>query len=167
MDRRGEHLSSEERGVIFAEHGRGSSQRVIGALIGRPASTIGRELARGRQDDGSYCPQAGRLVHEVRRKAPLALTASTPLRTSARALSRRQIFSHRWTVRIRQSGYARVGHLQTVKELPSGNARVGFEPGFQCLGHRFQRIRHGSVSGLRGLGPRRGAGPPRWSARQP
>lgn len=67
MDRRGKHLSSEERGVIFAEHGRGSSQRVIGALIGRPASTIGRELARGRQDDGSYCPQVGRLVHEVRR----------------------------------------------------------------------------------------------------
>ena len=67
MDRRSKHLSSEERGVIFTEHSRGSSQRLIGALLGRPASTIGRELSRGQQDDGSYCPHAGRLVYEVRR----------------------------------------------------------------------------------------------------
>ena len=67
MDIRNKHLNSEERGVIFAEHSRGSSQRSIGGLLGRPASTIGRELARGQQDDGSYCPQAGRLTYEVRR----------------------------------------------------------------------------------------------------
>jgi IS30 family transposase len=67
MDRRSKHLSSEERGVILAEHSRGSSQRSIGGLLGRPASTIGRELLRGQQDDGSYCPHAGRLVYEVRR----------------------------------------------------------------------------------------------------
>ena len=66
MDRRSKHLSSEERGVIFAEHRRGSSQRSIGGLLGRPASTICRELARGRQNDGSYCPQDGRLVYGVR-----------------------------------------------------------------------------------------------------
>lgn len=34
MDRRSRHLSSEERGVISAEHNRGSSQRSIGALPG-------------------------------------------------------------------------------------------------------------------------------------
>jgi len=68
MDRRSKHLSSEERGVIFAEHIRGSSQRVIGQLLCRPASTICRELARGRQDDGSSCPQAARLVYDVRRR---------------------------------------------------------------------------------------------------
>ena len=38
MDRRSKHLSSEERGVILAEHCRGSSQRAIGRLLGRPAS---------------------------------------------------------------------------------------------------------------------------------
>ena len=53
MDRRSKHLNSEERGVIFAEHQRGTSQRGIGMLLGRPASTIGREIARGRQDDGT------------------------------------------------------------------------------------------------------------------
>jgi len=42
----------EERGVILAEHNRGSSQRLIGQLLHRPASTICRELARGRQEDG-------------------------------------------------------------------------------------------------------------------
>ena len=68
MDRRSKHLSSEERGVIFAEHIRGSSQRVIGLLLRRPASTICRELARGRQDGGSSCPQAARLVYDVRRR---------------------------------------------------------------------------------------------------
>jgi len=67
MDTRCKHLSSEDRGVIFAEHNRGSSQRVIGELLSRPASTICRELSRGRQEDGSYCPQAGRLVYDVRR----------------------------------------------------------------------------------------------------
>jgi len=67
MDRRSKHLSSEERGVILAEHNRGSSQQAIGVLLDRSASTICRELARGRQDDGAYCPQAARLVYDVRR----------------------------------------------------------------------------------------------------
>jgi IS30 family transposase len=33
MDIRSKHLSSEERGVILAEHNRGSSQRSIGELL--------------------------------------------------------------------------------------------------------------------------------------
>ncbi|NQW13142.1 MAG: helix-turn-helix domain-containing protein, partial [Rhodobacter sp.] len=40
MDIRSKHLSSEERGVILAEHNRGSSQRLIGQLLHLPASTI-------------------------------------------------------------------------------------------------------------------------------
>jgi IS30 family transposase len=67
MDRRSKHLSSEDRGVILAEDLRGSSQRAIGALLGRAASTICRELERGRQDDGSYSPQSARLVCDLRR----------------------------------------------------------------------------------------------------
>jgi IS30 family transposase len=61
MDIRSKHLSSEDRGVILAEHNQGSSQRSIGQLLHRPASTICRELARGRQEDGCYCPQAAGL----------------------------------------------------------------------------------------------------------
>ncbi len=68
MDRQNKHLSGEDRGVIFAEHIRGSSQQMIGRLLGRPASTISRELARGRQDDGAYCPHAARVVYDERRK---------------------------------------------------------------------------------------------------
>jgi IS30 family transposase len=60
MDIRSKHLSSEDRGVILAEHNRGSSQRLIGQLLHRPASTICRELARGRQEDGCYCPELAR-----------------------------------------------------------------------------------------------------------
>ena len=68
MDIRSKRLSSEDRGVILAEHNRGSSQRLIGQLLHRPASTICRELARGRQEDGSYCPQAARNVSTTLRQ---------------------------------------------------------------------------------------------------
>ncbi|MBL9064626.1 helix-turn-helix domain-containing protein, partial [Tabrizicola sp.] len=49
-------------GVFFAEHRRGTSQREIARLLGRSASTICRELSRGRVSPGSgsgsrYCPQ--------------------------------------------------------------------------------------------------------------
>ena len=64
MDRPSKHLSWAERGVIGAELGRGSSQGVIGRLLGR---TICRELARGRQVGGSCCPTSVRHVHDARR----------------------------------------------------------------------------------------------------
>ena len=51
MDKLYRHLDSEDRGVILAEHRRGASLREIGGLLGCAASTIGRELARGRLDD--------------------------------------------------------------------------------------------------------------------
>ena len=70
MDIRNKHLSSEDRGVILAEHNRGSSQRLIGQLLHLPASTICRELARGRQEDGFYCPQAARQAYDARRALP-------------------------------------------------------------------------------------------------
>lgn len=74
MERRGRHLDCGERAVIFAEHRRGASQREIARLLGRSASTICRELARGRVSPGSeggsgsgYCPQAGQQRHDRRR----------------------------------------------------------------------------------------------------
>ncbi|MBL9062130.1 helix-turn-helix domain-containing protein, partial [Tabrizicola sp.] len=48
MEGRGRHLDACERAVIFAEHRRGTSQREIARLLGRSASTICRELSRGR-----------------------------------------------------------------------------------------------------------------------
>jgi len=59
MDRRYKHLDCEERGVIFAGHRRGSNLRQIGRLLGRHASTIGRELVRGAASAG-YDPQVAR-----------------------------------------------------------------------------------------------------------
>ena len=66
MDIRFKDRSSEDLGMILAEHNRGSSQRLIGQLLYRPASTICRELARGRQEDGCYCPQAARQAYDAR-----------------------------------------------------------------------------------------------------
>ena len=53
--------------MIFAEHRRGSSLRAIGLQLGRSASTIGREIARGRGTDGGYNPVVGRQNYDARR----------------------------------------------------------------------------------------------------
>ena len=71
MDRRYKHLNSEERGVIFAEHRRGASLRSISELLGRHASTISRELRRGRANavpDQPYCPQISAAGYRARRQ---------------------------------------------------------------------------------------------------
>ena len=71
MDRRYKHLNGEERGVILAEHRRGASLQAIGLLLGRSASTIGRELRRGRPDGlpaQPYCPQFGGAAYRARRQ---------------------------------------------------------------------------------------------------
>jgi IS30 family transposase len=61
------HLSCAERAVVFAEDRRGASQREIARLLGRSASTICRELRRGRGREESYCPQRSTEEHERRR----------------------------------------------------------------------------------------------------
>ena len=60
------HLSHSERAVVFSEACRGSSQREIARLLGRSASTICRELRRGREarKAGSYCPERGFCAYE-------------------------------------------------------------------------------------------------------
>ena len=71
MDRRYKHLNGEERGVILAEHRRGASLRAIGFLLGRSASTIGRELRHGRLEGAPsrpYCAQRGGAGYRARRE---------------------------------------------------------------------------------------------------
>jgi IS30 family transposase len=84
MDRRYKHLNSEERGVIFAEHRRGSSLRSIGSLLGRSPSTVGREISRGRGTDGRYSPEAGRRSYDacrLRSRKPRRLVEGSALHT--------------------------------------------------------------------------------------
>jgi len=71
MDKRYKHLNVEEHGVILAEHRRGASLRAIGELLGRSASTIGRELGRGRPErkpTQPYCAHLGGERYWARRK---------------------------------------------------------------------------------------------------
>ena len=84
MDRRYKHLNIEERGVIFAEHRRGSSLRSIGSLLGRSPSTVGREISRGRGTDGRYSPEAGRRSYDacrLRSRKPRRLVEGSALHT--------------------------------------------------------------------------------------
>lgn len=67
MDGQYKHLDAEERGVIFAEHRRGSSLRQIGRLMGRHHGTIGRELMRGALPCG-YDPQVARQARDAARR---------------------------------------------------------------------------------------------------
>ena len=64
MERRYKHLNAEERGVILAEHRRGSSLRQIGRLLGRHHSTIGLELTRGAAP-GGYDSQVARQARDA------------------------------------------------------------------------------------------------------
>jgi IS30 family transposase len=62
MDKRYKHLNGEELGMILAEHRRGASLGAIGAWPGCRASTVGRELGRGRPEGDPaqpYCAQGG------------------------------------------------------------------------------------------------------------
>ena len=66
MERHYKHLDAGERGVILAEHRRGSSLRQIGCLLGRHHATIELALTRGAAP-GGYDPQFARLAHDVAR----------------------------------------------------------------------------------------------------
>jgi len=71
VDKRSKHLNGEERGVILSEHRRGASLGAIGSLPGCRASTIGRELRRGRPEVDPaqpYCAQLGGGRYRARRK---------------------------------------------------------------------------------------------------
>jgi IS30 family transposase len=119
MDRRSKHLSSEELGVILAEHNWGSSQRSIGGLLGRLASTIWRELARGRQDDGRYCPQGGRLVYDVRRERCRRQRKLAP-GSAAYRFVRDHLIYHRWSPE-------QIAHRLRVMKPDDPSARVRHE----------------------------------------
>jgi len=67
MERHYKHLDAEERGVILAEHRRGSSLRQIGRLLGRHHGTIGLELVRGAAP-GGYDPQVARQARDAARR---------------------------------------------------------------------------------------------------
>jgi IS30 family transposase len=64
MEKHDKHLNAEERGVILAEHQRGSSLRQIGRIVGRHHGTIGLELTRGATPDG-YDPHVARLARDA------------------------------------------------------------------------------------------------------
>ena len=56
MDRRYQHLSSEERGAILAAHTDNKSARAIARMLGRTVSTVARELKRGLDPDAGGSP---------------------------------------------------------------------------------------------------------------
>ena len=70
MGRSYQHLSDQERAAIMIQAGEGQSARAIARSLGRHVSTVSRELARGRDDGGSYCAtRAAAAYRQGRRRA--------------------------------------------------------------------------------------------------
>jgi IS30 family transposase len=68
----GRFLSPHEREEIAVRHAAGSSARQIAGVLNRSASTISRELARNRADDGRYKPLVAQARTEARARRPKA-----------------------------------------------------------------------------------------------
>ena len=71
MDRRYQHLSSEERGAILAAYTDNKSARAIARMLGRNVSTVARELKRGLDPDDEamrYCPTRAAQGYRLRRQ---------------------------------------------------------------------------------------------------
>lgn len=64
------HLDFHERVDIYLMKREGATQLEIGDHLGRPASTIGRELDRNSKSDGSYCPIFADELAKRRRRRP-------------------------------------------------------------------------------------------------
>ena len=62
------HLTIEEREKLYLLHGQGKSLHAIGRALNRSASTISRELKRGRCWRNPYLPHRAQIRYEKRRK---------------------------------------------------------------------------------------------------
>ena len=74
------HLSSKERVLISHYHDNGISVSEIGRLIGRPKSTVSRELSRN-SNQRSYTPKTAKKRYLVRRQKPSKIDQHTILKT--------------------------------------------------------------------------------------
>ncbi len=90
MGKRYGQLRVEERVEIYRLHADGKSRRVIGAILGRSAATISRELRRNsvptKAWEGGYAPLRAQALTDRRRQRgrPHKLTSSPELRATVR-----------------------------------------------------------------------------------
>jgi len=74
-------LRPEERVLIAGMKLQGASMRAMAQVLGRPASTISRELRRNAMTDGGYDAQKAQIAHATRRRA-----ARTPTKLDTRSV---------------------------------------------------------------------------------
>jgi len=84
----GRYLSFEERQELMRLDAAGLGVRVIARELGRSASTISRELARGQSSRGHYKASLGQAVADRGRRAPRAAKLATNLRLRREVQSR-------------------------------------------------------------------------------
>jgi len=82
------HLSDDERELIGLAKALGHSIGAIAQAIGRPKSTISRELSRNKLPSGRYSPLHAAGAYQLRRRRE-ASNAIAPYRPSSSTASRR------------------------------------------------------------------------------
>ena len=78
METQYKHLSADERSAIHRGRSQGHSLRAIAAALGRPASTVSREVARNAGGAG-YDPSSAQQGYRQRRRGRRKLAPGTPL----------------------------------------------------------------------------------------
>ena len=147
-------LSLQERLVIADGVLNDLSYRAIGALIGRPASTVWREVKTHRDQQGRYLPHQAHAKAAAARARPKAskLAAEGPLRdyvigALARKLSPEQI-SNRLKVDHPDDESMRVSH-ETIYQALYFQARGGLKREVQAALRTGRAVRKPQARGVR------------------
>ena len=147
-------LSLQERLVIADGVVNDLSYRAIGALIGRPASTVWREVKTHRDQQGRYLPHQAHAKAAATRARPKAskLAAEGPLRdyvigALARKLSPEQI-SNRLKVDHPDDESMRVSH-ETIYQALYFQARGGLKREVQAALRTGRAVRKPQARGVR------------------
>src|SRR5262245_44500177 len=83
------HLSDDEREQIGLARALGHSIGVIAQAIGRPKSTISRELSRNKLPSGRYSPLHAAGAYQLRRRREALIERDAPSGPSLSTASRR------------------------------------------------------------------------------
>src|SRR5690348_18100958 len=103
------HLSDDEREQIGLAKAVGHSIGAIAKAIGRPKSTVSRELSRNKLPSGRYSPLHAAGAYQWRRRREARIEGDRALRTF---VGRRDHFGDAGSVRSDRTGAAQVHYFR-------------------------------------------------------
>ena len=148
-----QHLSMDERNVIYRMQWLGNSQAEMARCLGRDRSTISRELRRNVQFDGRYVSGVAEIKARLRRRAQLRRPKSSngALMRYVETHLRRHWSPEQIAGRLREApprdlGGVRLSHTTIYRWIWSDAARAGQLKGFLRLAYKPRRKPYGKPS---------------------